>query len=192
METTATAVDALVSAPTVVKRYDRVNAAWPATVPELTAQEAVPAARLLRKHAFKLYGRTAKARPVKLTSGRRYTYVRGGVFYVNPGPKHGRGGWDNLVHDISHYVHSIVHPDKSGHDQRHEWLERELREYVVAKGWLDGKLKKPDRAKPGKREVKHAKLHGIMARLARWQSKAKRAATAIRKLERQRRYYERD
>jgi len=160
-------------------RYAAVNSAWPPAVPTLTGPEAASAARRLYRFGMK----RAWKGPVKLTSGNRYTWIYHGELRVNPGK-----GWRGLVHDMSHLVHRYQHPDKSGHDMRHEFLEGEMVAYVIASGWLQGKLKPKTKPKPPLQEVRHAR---VLQRLADWKRKAKRAATAIRKLERQRKYYER-
>lgn len=59
--------------------------------------------------------------------------------------------------------------------------------YVVASGWLAGKLK--PKAKP-KVELRTKRLASVLRRISSWESKLRRARTALRKLERQRRYYE--
>jgi uncharacterized membrane protein YjjP (DUF1212 family) len=61
-------------------------------------------------------------------------------------------------------------------------------EYVLTQGWLTGKLRKADKAKP---DLRSERLARIVERIARWETKAKRADTALRKLKRQRARYER-
>jgi len=159
-------------------RYVRVNGTWPKPIPPLTPQEALSAAKRLYRIAM---GRAFKGN-MKLTSGNRSTRVRQGVFYVNP-----ENGWHDLVHDISHYAHWKLHPDKSGHDFRHAYLEKQLVEAVIGKGWLEGKLKREPKAKPPVQEVRYQR---ILVRIKAWQSKQKRAANALAKLTKQKRDYE--
>lgn len=161
-------------------RYSRVNAKWPAQVPALTGPEALGAAKRLYRfgmgHAFR--GRWA------LTSGNRFSYPRGGVFYVNAGK-----GWSHLVHDISHHVHSLKYPKHRAHDATHTEIERDMVDYVLAKGWLAGTLKRAERAKPDPRALAY---QSVVARLKRWESRAKRAATAIKKLRRAKARHEKE
>jgi len=115
--------------------YARVDATWPAEVPPLTGPEAIKAAR-------KLYRYVTGSRlelPIRVTSGNRYTWARRGYLSVNPTAKRHGGGWQAFVHDLSHWLHH-----KTGlapHDKSHARLERRLIKVVIARGWLQGKLK---------------------------------------------------
>lgn len=159
-------------------RYVRVNAEWPKDLPPLTPQEAISAAKRL----YRLGMKRAWDKPIKLTSGNRYTWARHGVLYVNP-----EKGWHALVHDMSHLVHRRLHPTLSGHDWRHAHLEREMVTYVISNGWLDGKLRRPEKPKPKVQDVRYVR---IVDRIQRWESKLKRAENALKKLHKQRVYYE--
>lgn len=203
-------MDTLQSAPTRVNstraRYRTIDVhraaaeAWPAAIPRLTDAEATKAAQLLyrrfyqdrvyqeqhgmsRSAYYRKRGETAPLRkptPVKITSGNRYTWVRRGVISVNTGR-----GWRHLVHMLSHYCHSALRPMDKPHSDNHRHLEGEMVDYVVRSGWLDGKLKpQPRVAKPKPDPVveQHAK---VLARLKAWETKAKRAATAIGKLKKE-------
>jgi len=159
--------------------YRRVNAAWPATVPPLTAEEAVRAAKKLYRFER---GYTWRG-PVKVTSGRRSSAIRGGVIIVNP-----LGGWHELVHLLSHYLS----PGKHGAD--HARCEMRLIKEVIRRGWLDGKLRsepKPAAPAPALADIRAERQKRIEERIARWESKKRRAETALRKLRKSRRYYER-
>jgi hypothetical protein len=158
--------------------YRRVNAAWPENVPKLTAEEAVRAAK--RLYRFER-GYTWRG-PVKVTSGRRSSAIRGGVIIVNP-----IGGWHELVHLLSHYLS----PGKHGAD--HARCELRLIKEVIRRGWLDGKLRsepKPAAPAPTPDDVRAEKKARIEERIARWESKKRRAETALKKLRKSLRYYE--
>jgi hypothetical protein len=159
--------------------YDPVNRQWPEVLPVPTGQEAISAVRRLYRFAMKKPFRGK----FKLTSGNRYTWVKNHVYYVNPQGHH-FGGWKDLVHDVSHRCHSILRPKDRAHDPRHEYLERDMVAYVLAQGWLDGKLRREPKPAP---DPKVVKLASIEERIKRWRTKQKRAATALKKLERQRR-----
>jgi hypothetical protein len=164
--------------------YERVNAAWPATLPALTADEAIRAARRL----YRFVRRRTFDGQVKTTSGNRYSYIRNGVLYVNPDR-----GWHDLVHDLSHYFHARL-SDAKPHASDHARLELRMAKEVVRRGWLDGTLKTParaPRAKPSADDVRRQKYARILARAKAWESKRKRAETALKKLRRQAAYYER-
>jgi len=172
----------------VTEKYQSVNGAWPDNLPIPTGEEAATAARRLYRL---IMGQPFKG-PVKIVSGNRYTYVRGGVLHVNPNGQH-FGGWKDLVHGLSHHCHRRKFPGHKPHDGRgtHAFIEKEMIEHVVNSGWLDGKLKKPERVKPGKAAVQATRHARVLASIKRWESKRKRADTALKKLARQKRYYER-
>ena len=168
-------------------KYQSVNGRWPEGTNDgrdlkPTPQEAVAGAKRLYRIAM---GRPWKG-PVKLTSGNRYTYPRSGVLYVNPDWRN--GGWHEIVHLISHYAAYRLH--KEAHGPRHAFIERELITAVVSKGWLEGKLVRKARPPKAKPDAADARLQRLRERLVGWQRRHKRAATAIRKLEKQVRYYE--
>lgn len=161
----------------------QVNAQWPTTVPPLSAVEAERAARRLYRVAL---GKPCQV-PIKLTSGRCYSYIRGGALRVNP-----ERGWRELVHDLSHTFFRRTPQGRVNrpHSGQHASLERLLIRYVVDHGWLEGKLKPKVVEKPAKdpRAVRYART---LASIARWTAKQKRAATALKKLALRKRYYER-
>lgn len=159
--------------------YRRVNDAWPDKVPALTADEAVRAARKLYRFAM----RRTWTGDVRVTSGRRYTWIRHGVLVVNPDQ-----GWHQLVHMISHYCHDRLHPDVHGHNAAHARAELRMIKAVVRRGWLDGRLRsepKPETQPPTVADVRAEKRARIEQRIKRWTTKRKRAETALRKLARQ-------
>lgn len=158
--------------------YRRVNATWPEKVPKLTVEEAVRAAK--RLYRFER-GRTWTGE-VRVTSGRRASAIRGGVIIVNP-----LGGWHELVHLLSHYLS----PGKHGAD--HARCEIRMIKEVVRRGWLEGKLKSPEKplVTVTVDEVRAKRKGRLLERLRKWESRKKRAETAIRKLRRSIRYYER-
>lgn len=168
--------------------YEHVNAAWPAGTNDgrdlkPTPQEAVSAAKRLYRFAMK---RPFKGK-VKLTSGNRYTWIRSGVLSVNPDWRN--GGWHELVHLMSHYCASRLYPNAKGHGTQHHFLEKEMIEYVVKSGWLDGKLKRETKAKE-KPDPVALRAERVLKRIEAWERKRRRAETALRKLKRQQRYYE--
>lgn len=159
--------------------YHRVNSAWPATMPPLTADEAIRAGRKLYRFGK---GYTFRG-DVRVTSGNRYTWIRGGVMSVNP-----EQGWHTLVHFLSHYCA----PGRHGAD--HARMELRMIKQVIRRGWLDGKLKsepKPEIPPPTLDAVRAERKQRIEQRIARWESKKKRAETALKKLRKSLRYYER-
>lgn len=165
------------------ENYEAVNGAWPkGDLPKPSAQEAISAVkRLYRLGMGKAYRGKFKA-----TSGNRHTWPRSGVYAVNPDFR-GRG-WHSLVHAVSHLVHARRNPEFPPHDFRHAQIEKSMIEYVVHQGWLEGKLKREEKEKPHPVNKRYA---AILAGTRRWESKARRAKNALKKLNRQKDYYER-
>lgn len=163
------------------QQYQTVNAQWPDKLPPLTAQEAVAAVKRLWRFAMK---RPLPTRRWRFTSGNRYNNLYRGI--INP-----ERGWHDLVHHVSHRCHARLYPGEKAHDEfgRHAFLEKQMIQHVIASGWLDGKLRRdrPAKPKPDVRAIRHQR---VVARIEAWESKRKRAETALRKLRRQRRYYE--
>lgn len=163
--------------------YERTNDTWPERVPALTGPEAVRALRRLYRFAT---GRTMRT-PVKLTTGNRDTWPRRGVWYVNPSK-----GWRDLVHLVSHYCWAQSHPGERPHSKAHARLEARMIREVIRRGYLDGKLRDPERApaEPGP-SVQRVRYDRTLASIERWEAKAKRAEVALRKLRRRAAYYQR-
>ena len=171
--------------------YERVNAAWPTDVPALTAEEAVKAAPRLYLAGMG----TRWNGEVKVTSGNRYSWIRRGVMSVNPDRRERiGGGWAALVHDLSHYMHRRVNRGIKPHSKEHARLELKLIKKVVADGWLDGSLKpktKEAPEAPSKDDERRKKYERVLASIKRWETKAKRADTYLKKLNRSKRALER-
>jgi len=161
--------------------YTEVNAEWPKELPALRPEEAVRAARRLWRFAT---GKTFRGE-IKKTSGNRYTWIIRGIMVVNASR-----GWRDLVHDLSHCAHNRI-SDERPHSEEHAQLELKMVRWVVMNGWLDGRLQPPAKPKPTAIEKAKARLVALDLRTKRWETKAKRAATALRKLKCQRRALER-
>lgn len=156
--------------------YRRVNSTWPAgPLPELTAPEAVSAARRL----YRFVRRRKCPWPVKVTSGWRYTQIFGGVVYVNPGD-----GWKVFIHLLSHSLY------RGPHSGEHARGEMRLIKQVIRRGWLAGKLKRTPKPQPVV-DWKAQRYERALAARKRWTAKLKLAQTKLRKLNRTIAYYER-
>ncbi len=154
--------------------YEKVNATWPESVPSLSGDEAIRAAKRLYRFGMR---RTFKG-PVRLTSGNRYTWIRRGEMVVNTGGW--QGGWKGLVHMLSHYCHQRLHPEEKPHGRVHAQAEIRMIKEVLKRGWLDGKLKStPKLPKPAPDP-----LLRLYARRKAWITRSKRAETALRKISR--------
>lgn len=172
--------------------YRDINAVWPEPYPVPTSREAITGAKRLIRLAHRLaiqdgaVPKYAKLRcySFKLTSGRRYTKLRRGVWYINPNLQ-GHWGWHEIVHSISHWARRHYWPQADGHGALHAWLEKELADYAI-KNFLDGKLVRSVEAPVDKIAVRTAR---VAARIRAWEAKKRRAETALRKLRKQERYY---
>lgn len=169
--------------------YDAVREALPEVLPPLTSHEASRAVKRLWKHFAKRdhSGRVRRCwistRPTN-RRGKRQRILNDQVFYVGP-----MRGWARLIHDVSHGIFARTYPDRRPHDPLHSHYETEVAKYVVEKGWLEGKLRPrpPKNREPKAKPTSADKLAAVEASIKRWQTKAKRAATALKKLERRRR-----
>lgn len=170
---------------TLKEWYSRVNAAWPESVPVLTAAEQVHIAR--RMYRF-IVGATWSG-SVRLTSGNRYSWIRNHTLIVNPEiPIDSTRG---LVHLLSHKFTTLTIRGGKPHGADHARIELRMIKEIVKRGYLTGALKKKEKpAKPvaDPQSVKYAR---ILAGIDRWQRKAKRAETALKKLRRRAKHYER-
>jgi hypothetical protein len=161
---------------TIREWYERVEALWVPhmPLPALTAEEAIRAARKLYRF---IYGHKFPY-SIRVTSGNRYTRMRA----VNPDR-----GWHGLVHSLSHNFD----PNRKPHSGGHARLEIRMIKEVIKRGWLSGSLKQPEKPKPEKRDERAAKFLRVEAAIERWEAKLRRAQNALKKLERQRKYYAR-
>jgi hypothetical protein len=153
---------------------------WPDPLPPLTAYEAERAARRMWRYAK---GETYTGK-VHIGTGNRINWYAKGVLTVNPSR-----GWKHLIHELSHYFFYDANPGERPHSKYHARWEIKLTKEALKRGWLDGKLKKPEVSKPVV-DPRLRKLALVEAGIKRWETKAKRAKTALAKLERKRRYYQ--
>lgn len=172
--------------------WDRlVNERFGAAQPILSGPESIAAAR-------KLY-RTAMGKPwtgkVQLTSGRRYTWVRNGVLFVNPDMQQREcRGLRALIHDLSHYCHSQLHPNDAAHSRRQAQLEGRMVKAALSRGFLEGKLKPKEKmapepkAKPDPVQQRYARM---INRRDKHAKELERAQRLLAKATREVREYER-
>lgn len=120
--------------------WDRlVNERWDGQQPVLSPEDSVKAAKRLYRQAM---GRPWNG-PVKMTSGRRYTWVRRGALVVNPDmPQRDCRGLRAMIHDLSHYAHSRLHPNDAPHSRRQAQLEGRLVTYAIKSGFAEGRVRR--------------------------------------------------
>lgn len=175
------------------QRYTRVENLWPTQVPPLTDKEAIT--------AFKRLWRKATGKPwrgmVRIRSDIKYNWYRDGHFDLNPAR-----GWNNLVHDVSHYAWLKIKPNEKSHGTGHASFEYSLRQYVLDKGWLEGNLKRAEpvriakpvadvltlqehRAEPDGRKLIERRLKVWLRKHREAKRRLKATGAMCRKLERQ-------
>jgi hypothetical protein len=169
--------------------WDRkINEQWNGAKPVLSPEESLAAAKKLYRHAM------GKAWPGEweLTSGRRYTWPRRGVFAVNPN-RYG-GGLRQIIHLISHYCHRRLHPGDKPHSIRQVRLEAKLTKFAIKSRWHEGSLKRPEKpaveAKP-KADTIQLRYSRIVKRRLKYELELKRAIRLRLKAGKEQRAYER-
>jgi hypothetical protein len=186
------------------ERYNKyVNSEWEKVYSEIgqerlptpSDQEAITGCKRLYR---KFMGHSWKGK-IKIVSGNKYTRVRRmegthGVMYINPNRKsrYGMlpfdGGWEQLVHTLSHHIGYRKFDE--GHGTKQLWLEAKMTRYVLKNKFYLGTLKSKPRKIPIVKDADVEKLENIEKKLARWTTKLKRANTAIKKLNKKKKYYE--
>lgn len=153
--------------------YDDVNNAWGrAKLPPISAT----AATSIFKKLVRKYGGRRMRLPSYAHRVNRSWAAPAGSDTSSPRAK----GLPRMVHDASHWVFYKLHPTFKSHSAAHADLEKQMIECVLASGWH---VPKPV-SMPAADDVVSAELANVEARIKRWQTKAKRAATALRNLDR--------
>lgn len=78
----------------------------------------------------KAMGRAWKGK-VRITSGKRYTWIRNGTLIVNV-TNPWEPGWRGVAHQLSHWAHYCKNPRDRPHSDRQAILEAELTNYVLS------------------------------------------------------------
>jgi hypothetical protein len=158
---------------------DAINAKWNGQRPVLSPEESLLAAQKLYRHAM---GKVWAGR-WELTSGNRFTWPKGAVFYVNPNRTRGERGLRDIIHLISHWCHRRLHPADKPHSIRQMRLEARLTKFALDRKWHEGALKekaKPLPAKPSQQE-KAKRLVQLEQRLKRRREEFERAQRLLAK-----------
>lgn len=163
-------------------RYAPIDALWLSVRrPPISRIEAERAARRICRHFGAVAHGGRMTHPARFDGEVRRCWI---TPRINDGLDK---GWPRLVHDISHRIFAARHPDFRPHAGGHAVLEREITEYVIQQGWLSGALKPPARRKATPEERRAKRLAQTEAAIAHWDSKRRRAETALRKLRRRHR-----
>jgi hypothetical protein len=173
--------------------YDDVNGAWGAAIlPAITKAEVVPL-------AAKLFAKFAKHPDIDPIYLRMPSWFRRGRrCWANTKPQDtkryangGHNGLGRMIHDCSHYLFEVMHPQKLTHSHVHAALELKMIQYAMRKGWHVPKPKPEPKPKPSKTEARALKLQRTEASIARFEAKLRRAENALRKLRRRKAALER-
>lgn len=158
-------------------RYDVVNAVWQehGACQPTTRIEAEKATRKLVAH----FGSRELGSP---NMHMDFLTPRVRACWITRKPATIYKGLPRLVHDLSHQIHRARHPFAKPHEHGHHTLELEMAVYATSRHWHLGVLRPPAKPKPTLDERRAKDLERVRARLVRWNSKRKRAETAIRKL----------
>ena len=165
------------------KTYGQVNRMWPEKLPPITKEEAFKAYKILTKK----FGSKEVWLPwekqwvtKKLHAGRRrprrcWICLSGNCNTLSR-------GWRRLAHDVSHRVYDFRFPKSSrDHNIAQAKIEKEMAQYVIDSGWLDGKLKSKPKPKPTKDEKQTAKTKNLIKLIRSWERKEATAKTYIKK-----------
>ena len=163
--------------------YGKVNRQFPKDLPYITKEEAFKGYKLLMNKFGKKKVRNlsnTKWITKKLIAGR--TRPRKCWIALSGDPSSLSKGWRRLIHDVSHRIYDFQNPNSSrDHSHKQAEIELEIGQYVMDKGWLEGKLK--PKAKPilTKDEKVAKKISNFEKLLSRWETKQKTAHTYIKK-----------
>jgi hypothetical protein len=172
--------------------YDDVNNAWGGiTLPPVTTKACAPYfAKLVEKFA-KCEDRIGRPFvPGWARKGRR-VWASPKAQDTSQHRAGGRNGLPRMIHDASHLIFEWKHPKKKTHCVPHAELEWQMIEYALRKGWHLPPAEKAKPIKPTAHQARWIKLDRTRAGIKRWESKAKRAETALRKLRRRAKALER-
>ena len=128
----------------------------------------------------KATGRKLTAK-IRFGTGNRYTWIRGRVLTINPS-----SGWKEINHDFTHCIERRTTGDS--HSDKH--LERERQGAEMIRSRFLTEDPQPEKPKPTTQELQRKRAASVETRIVTWERKAKRAQTALSKLRKQKRYYE--
>ena len=179
-------------------RWDRlVNDKWKALdgLKPPSAQEAITGAKRLYRH---IMGRPFEGETIKTVTGNRRTWITGlgrprsrQRMVINCSRSHDSGaGWQEIVHGLSHACHFTKNPGDRPHDSQQLRIEAGMTDYAISHGFHLGKLKTKAKAKVPVDRVQQ-RYEAMLKRRVTWESKHKRAANALKKVQREITQYER-
>jgi hypothetical protein len=165
-------------------RYEPVNQLWASVhpLPPCSREEAAKAVAIICRKFGKRDGGQWQKRDYVVRHIRRCWIDLQGLAATRGDAL--KCGWARIAHDLSHSIYDErVGPSlRRAHSGPHSRMELEIAQFVVASGWLGGTLKPKPKDKPTKEDKRALALERAEAAISRWQTKAKRAANALKKL----------
>jgi len=116
---------------------------------------------------------------LRIGTGNRRTWCRWGVFTVNP-----KQGWHDINHDMGHWLERQM--TGGAHTDQQLRFERDGAALIVRKFLRDEPYVDPKKTRDRVAE----RAARVEAGIKRWEAKLRRASTALKKLKKQQRYYE--
>jgi len=137
----------------------------------------------LAKNFIRAFYRQVMKKPfpyeLHIGSGNRRTWCRWGVFTVNPNQ-----GWHDINHDMGHWLERQM--TGGAHTDQQLRLERDGAALIVRRFLRDEPYVEPKKA----RDHVADRAVRVNAGIKRWETKLRRAATALKKLKQKKRYYD--
>lgn len=116
---------------------------------------------------------------LRIGTGNRRTWCRWGVFTVNP-----EQGWHDINHDMGHWLERQLTGD--AHSDQQLRFERDGAALICRRFLRDEPYVEPKK----ERDMISIRAARVDAGIERWEKKLKRAQNALRKLNKQKRYYD--
>ena len=157
--------------------YEKANNTLPEKLPYITYAEAEKAARRI---AIK-FGKRKYASPTVLWEFSKKPFIRKNWVCLSGNSSNLHRGWKRLIHDMAHRIFRYRNPGLPDHCKLQADFEVELQNYVLKMGWLNGSLKPKPKVKLSSDEKKQFKIKVLKRNILRWESKAKRANTYLKK-----------
>lgn len=133
----------------------------------------------IRAFYKQVMGRKFPYKNIHIGSGNRRTWTDSKGFCVNPDQ-----GWHDINHDMSHWLERRV--TGKAHSDHHLRLERDGAALICKRFLRDEPYVEPKKDV----DLVAKRAASVDARIKKWETKLKRATTALRKLRKQKKYYD--
>ena len=137
------------------------------------------ACNYIRAFYKQVMGRKFPYKQIHIGSGNRRTWTDSKGFCVNPDQ-----GWHDINHDFSHWLERRI--TGKAHSDHHLRLERDGAALIRRRFLRDEPYEPPKKT----RDVQAERAERVVAGIKRWETKLKRAQNKLKKLRRQKKYYD--